>query len=326
MKAANASMPSGRLNPLNDFLFLKIMGEKGDEPQLLGFLNAVLGRSGYSWFASVKIIENKSLSADFIGNKTSILDLRARLNGKSKASMEVQLRSQAYFDKRVLFSWSKAYTEGFKKGRSYEELPPVISVNILDFEFPPNEGFYEYYQLRGGFNPSRVMSRAMEIHCIDMTKWRRLGTIDIEHDPLHRWLAWLDQKSPPELIKEAISMHKAIRAADERLEHVSLDEESRDLYRRRQMALMDQAGYNDGIAASRREGIEIGREEGIEIGEEIGREKGKKEGWKQGKKQGKKKDREESVKNLHAYGMAAEQIALALKMPLETVNKILYSK
>jgi len=32
-----------RLNPLNDFLFLKLMGEEGNEVQCLSFLNAVLG-------------------------------------------------------------------------------------------------------------------------------------------------------------------------------------------------------------------------------------------------------------------------------------------
>ena len=32
-----------RLNPLNDFLFLKLMGEEGSEVQCLAFLNAVLG-------------------------------------------------------------------------------------------------------------------------------------------------------------------------------------------------------------------------------------------------------------------------------------------
>jgi hypothetical protein len=32
-----------RLNPLNDFLFLKLMGEEGNEVQCLAFLNAVLG-------------------------------------------------------------------------------------------------------------------------------------------------------------------------------------------------------------------------------------------------------------------------------------------
>ena len=39
-------MTTERLNPLNDLLFLKVMGEKGSEIQLLGFLNAVLGCTG----------------------------------------------------------------------------------------------------------------------------------------------------------------------------------------------------------------------------------------------------------------------------------------
>lgn len=39
-------MINERINPLNDFMFLKVMGEKGDEEQLLGFLNAVLERVG----------------------------------------------------------------------------------------------------------------------------------------------------------------------------------------------------------------------------------------------------------------------------------------
>jgi hypothetical protein len=40
MKTISNNGPEHRLNPLNDFLFYKIMGEKGDEVQLLGFLNA----------------------------------------------------------------------------------------------------------------------------------------------------------------------------------------------------------------------------------------------------------------------------------------------
>ena len=35
-----------RLNPLNDYIFQKLLGEKGDEEQLLSFLNAVLKRTG----------------------------------------------------------------------------------------------------------------------------------------------------------------------------------------------------------------------------------------------------------------------------------------
>jgi hypothetical protein len=47
-----------RLNPLNDFAFQKSLGEKGDEEQLAGFLNAVLKRTGNDGIESVEIIEN----------------------------------------------------------------------------------------------------------------------------------------------------------------------------------------------------------------------------------------------------------------------------
>jgi hypothetical protein len=71
--------PAGRYNPLNDFLFFKVMGEKGDEEQLLGFLNAVLNRHGDEKMSSIEIIENKSFAAQYIGDKTSVFDIRAVL-------------------------------------------------------------------------------------------------------------------------------------------------------------------------------------------------------------------------------------------------------
>ncbi|MDR2343180.1 MAG: Rpn family recombination-promoting nuclease/putative transposase, partial [Spirochaetaceae bacterium] len=47
-----------RLHILNDFAFLKSLGEKGDEPQLISFLNAVLRRQDREKILSVEIIEN----------------------------------------------------------------------------------------------------------------------------------------------------------------------------------------------------------------------------------------------------------------------------
>ena len=73
-----------RANPLNDFLFFKVMGEKGDEVQLLGFLNAVLNRTGEDKFTSIEILENKTLTAELLGDKTSVLDVLAVLQGEPR--------------------------------------------------------------------------------------------------------------------------------------------------------------------------------------------------------------------------------------------------
>ena len=86
-------MDTERLNPLNDYIFLKIMGEKGDEEQLLAFLNAVLKRPGKQ-LRSLEIIENKAIPADIIGGKSCVLDVRAVLENDDRVEVEVQLLSE----------------------------------------------------------------------------------------------------------------------------------------------------------------------------------------------------------------------------------------
>ena len=83
-----------RFNPLNDFLFLRTMGEKGDEEQLLGFLNAVLDQTGDNRFSSVEILENRSLIGELVKDKSCILDIRAVLQGGTRVNVEVQLLSE----------------------------------------------------------------------------------------------------------------------------------------------------------------------------------------------------------------------------------------
>jgi len=77
-----------RFNPLNDYLFLKLMGEKGDEEQCLAFLNAVLGSKSLKPVILVKILENKTFVADIVGDKSSILDVRVETDIGEKIKTE----------------------------------------------------------------------------------------------------------------------------------------------------------------------------------------------------------------------------------------------
>ena len=105
METINNHKPSPRFNPLNDFLFFKVMGEKGDEKQLIGFLNAVLGRSGKQPIESVEILENKTFIKDILDGKSCILDILAVLQDRTKVNIEVQLRNKHNMDQRSLFYW-----------------------------------------------------------------------------------------------------------------------------------------------------------------------------------------------------------------------------
>jgi predicted transposase/invertase (TIGR01784 family) len=123
-------MAKDRLNPLNDYLFFKVMGEKGDEEQLCAFLNAVLGRQGQDAVETLEIVENRAISAEVIGDKTSILDVRARTGRGELVNIEVQLRNLGNMDRRSLFYWSLEFSRGLEAGQDYRETPNVIAINI----------------------------------------------------------------------------------------------------------------------------------------------------------------------------------------------------
>ena len=255
MKTSQASKPFKRFDPLNDYLFIKVMGEKGDEVQLLGFLNAVLGKTGENRFVSVEILENKSLIAEAIGDKSSILDVRAVLQGGIRVNVEVQLRNQRNMDKRSLFYWSKEFVKSLDAGQDYQELPRVIAINIVNFEFFPAAGFHTCFHLMED-RDRILLTDALEIHYLDMVKWRKLSEKNIVNEPLHRWLAWFDPGSPPELVAEVVSMDNAIQKANERQDHVLSDEDALRIYEVRQKAQWDLISMTN---YAREEGLKEGQ-------------------------------------------------------------------
>jgi len=249
-----------RYDHLNDFLFYKIMGEKGDEVQLLGFLNAVLGKTGDDCFTAVEIIENKYLSPEIIGNKGSVLDVRAVLQGKTRVNIEVQVRNRHNIDRRSLFYWSREYTESLEEGQDYKKLPDVIAVNIVNFNYPPVRKSHTRFHLREDLDHDLVLTDALEIHFLNMVQYRKQRKKILLDNPLNRWLVWLDAGSPPELIEEAAMTDRAIEAAIKKLDFVTRDKEFLRYYHMRQMALSD---YNSEMEYAREEGFAEGRAEGM---------------------------------------------------------------
>jgi predicted transposase/invertase (TIGR01784 family) len=88
-----------------------------------------------------------------------------------------------------------------------------------------------------------------------MVQWRKQREKDIASNPLHRWLTWFDEESPPELVEEVLSMDSAINAASERQDFVIQDEAAFRTYWSRRGAEHDRISNLNG---ARREGEEIG--------------------------------------------------------------------
>ena len=293
-------------NPLNDYLFLKVMGEKGDEEQLLSFLNAVLNRQQANRLVSVKILQNKVLSPQILGDKSSILDVLAELEDKTKVNTEVQIRNWENMQERSLYYWSREYTRNLDAGQDYKELPKVIEINIIDFDFMATGNYHTVFRLREDIEHDLILTDALEIHFINMVKFRRLKETDTRNNPLHRWLTYLDKNSTAVQLQEVMKMDNAIRKAQERQRIVLNDKAARREYEMRLMALSDRTSAEN---SARREGLAEGLAEGLVKGEAKGLAEGLSKGLAEGLAEGTTKANIENARKMKADNMPASQIS-----------------
>ncbi|MDR1230165.1 MAG: Rpn family recombination-promoting nuclease/putative transposase, partial [Spirochaetaceae bacterium] len=282
----------------NDFAFRKALGEKGDEVQLMSFLNAVLERTGKNSLESVEILDGTDVAAAADGGKSCKLDVLAKLADGSKVNIEVQNKNERNIAKRSLFYWSKKYTEDLRSGDDYIELVPVIGINITGFGFGPLEDFHTSYHLREDRNRDTLLTDVCEIHILDMVKFRKSDARYDTKSALNRWLTYFDERSTEEQIKEVISMDSAIRLVQENLDMITRDPALLRAYEGYEKAERD---YVSGINAARREGMLKGVQQGIRQGIQ--------QGVQQGIQQGALERDWELARKLKADGVFTEQIA-----------------
>lgn len=256
-----------RLKPLNDFIFGKTFGEKGDEEQLLSLLNAILAKTKHKKLVRIEIVEHRTFTAEVVGDKTSIFDIRAAAEDGTRINIEVQLRDYGNMDRRSLFYWSREFASGLDRGDDYSRLANVIAINIVNFEAVHVDDFHTVFHLWEDTHRDCLLTDALEIHFIDVRKFNALPEKNIKNDPLHRWLTFFDQNISEDLLKELMNMDAAINKANEKLTFLANDKEVLRLYHMREMAQID---YNSGIKKAKDEGKLEGKIEGkIEIAQNL---------------------------------------------------------
>jgi len=97
-----------------------------------------------------------------------------------------------------------------------------------------------------------MLTDVLEIHFINMVKFRKLKTVDIANNLLERWLTFLDVNTPEKTLQEVIQMDSAINKAFQRLNFVTQDKEFLREYHLREIALSD---WTTGIDTATEKGI-----------------------------------------------------------------------
>jgi predicted transposase/invertase (TIGR01784 family) len=116
----------------NDIAFRKIFGNQKKSIVLISFLNAVLDLEGQNRIAKITIL-NPYLLPRIIGEKSSIIDVRATDQRGRQFIVEMQVADKKGFEKRVQFYTSRDYSMQIEKGEDYPKLKPTYFVGILNF-------------------------------------------------------------------------------------------------------------------------------------------------------------------------------------------------
>ncbi|MBC8061849.1 MAG: Rpn family recombination-promoting nuclease/putative transposase, partial [Clostridiaceae bacterium] len=192
------------------------------------------------------------------------------------------------------------FSEGIKKGEDYKNLTKVITINIVDFEYIKiPEKFHTTFHLWEDEFKDYMLTDVLEVHFIEMEKFRKLKDKNLKEDKLQRWLSFFREDISKEELKELMDMDVDIKKAEEKIEYLSSDPQTLALYKARENSLHERANM-----------ISSAKDEGVIEGINIGIEKGA---------------TEKAIKiaqNLLKMGLNNEQIATAAELPIEKVLEI----
>lgn len=271
----------------NDIAFRKIFGNQKKSIVLISFLNAVLDLEGVNRIAKITIIDPYLLPR-ILGEKASIIDVRATDQRGRQFIVEMQVADRKGFEKRVQYYTSRDYSMQIEKGEDYPKLKPTYFVGILNFGI----GFGKNY-LAKHYNIEEETGMCIlddiQHRFIQLTKFKKKK--NELHTLVDKWTYFIKHADKLDLIPEDVQDEGLITAYKEADKHA---------WKKDELIAYDNASMREQDERGR---LELVLEQGIEQGIEKGIEKIVLKPYKQGK--------------------TAEQIAAFLDMSIEDVQKII---
>ena len=242
-------------------------------------------------------------------DKTGRIDIKATINKSQIINIEIQLKNEQNMEKRSEFYGARLITDQLKKGDDYEDLKPVILINILNYNLLEVPEYYTKTVTVAENHREYEVIKDITYYFIELPKFRkskpRLANL------LECWLAIIDGENGG-LIKMAEEKEKIIKEASEDVEEILLDEELKALMEYRQTAIWEE---NSRMAYARRKDKEKIKE---------AEEKIKK--LEEEKRKAEKAEKEKTVeiaKELLKLNIPIEKIAKATDLTQEEIEKMM---
>ncbi|MDP1663592.1 MAG: Rpn family recombination-promoting nuclease/putative transposase [Methylobacter sp.] len=248
-----------RINPRVDFAFKKLFGSEEKKDLLISLINAIVSKE--EQVVEIELRNPYNLAA-YQAGKMPVLDIKAKGENGRWFNVEMQISEDYHFDKRAIYYWAKLVTEQLSEGMMFKELKKTISINILDFNFiPDNQELHNLYKIINvATGKDDKLHDIFELHYIELKKFTK--SYQQISSALDRWVTFLTKVDklgknhvPKELVEDW-AIVKAIEAVDRMFE-----EDERLIYEVRMQAL---AEVGSKIASAEERGMERGIAQGMD--------------------------------------------------------------
>jgi len=136
------------IDPKIDCVFKALLGSEDNRALLIHFLNALLGRELPAPVSTVEILDPYN-AREFLGDKLSIVDVKARDAQGRFYQVEIQLLLHADLPARILYTWADLYSQQLQSGADYGTLRPTYAIWLLGETLLPDDPAYAHrYRLR----------------------------------------------------------------------------------------------------------------------------------------------------------------------------------
>ncbi|SLM29462.1 conserved hypothetical protein [Desulfamplus magnetovallimortis] len=254
-----------KINPIVDCVFKALLGSEKNKNLLVHFLNAVTELTDDNAITDV-VIMNPYNDREFLTDKLSIVDIKAKCQKEFKYQVEIQLSVYPSLPSRMMHNWSAVYHSQIGKSENYSKLKPVISIWLLDTPLFKDAG---NYHLNFGIHDTTndiSLTDHLNIHLLQLSLFNENKEI---HNEKERWLYFFKQAENQDLenLPETMKTKEMIQAM-ETLQDFSENEKNYLLYQSRINAQLEYNTWKAMIADIEQE-LTIKKKEISEKNQEI---------------------------------------------------------
>jgi predicted transposase/invertase (TIGR01784 family) len=157
------------IDPKIDCVFKVLLGSDENRNLLIHFLNAFLEQELAEPLVWVDIL-NPYNDKEFLSDKLSVVDVKAKDSHEQLYQIEIQLISYSGLPARIMYNWADIYSKQLKSGQNYGLLRPTYSIWLLAENLLSDDSQYvHHYKMRD--DQGRIFNHHGGIWLLELSKF-----------------------------------------------------------------------------------------------------------------------------------------------------------